>query len=309
MFETVDVSEWPVVGDEPMGTKRKVWLGRPAAGGVGGPKWLFKYRSRDYTGDDWSEKVAAGLAGVLGVPHATVELAGRGADRGVISRDLAGDAQLIPGDRVLAEHDASFPDSATAYSKSDHTLVGVFRVLLKLTVGVAEGTPAVTAICTAADTFCGYLMLDALLGNTDRNPGNWAVLEYQGPGQSRVLKLCPSYDHASSLGYRETDGTRLARLVTLDAGFAVPAYALRAKSALYKSGGSALGTHEAFGVAAGGSPDAAGFWLSRLRDTPYSTFADIVARIPREIMSEPARRFACELLRSNRETLLAVSIP
>ena len=308
MFETVDVSEWPVVGDEPMGTKRKVWLGHPAVGGVGGPKWLFKYRSRDYTGDDWSEKLAAEVADALGVPHATVELARRGADRGVISRDLAGDAQLIPGDRVLAEHEASFPDSATDYSKSDHTLDGVFRVLLNLKVGTADGTPAVAAMCTAADTFCGYLMLDALLGNTDRNPGNWAVLEDQRPGQSRVLKLCPSYDHASSLGYRETDEKRVARLDTLDAGFGVPAYALRAKSALFGSGGSALGTHQAFGFAVGRFPNAAGFWLSRLRDTPYSTLADIASRVPRATMSEPARRFACELLRSNRETLLAVPI-
>ncbi len=309
MFETLDVSEWPVAGDEPMGTKRKVWLSRTTPAGVGGQKWLFKYRSRDYTGDDWSEKLAAEVAEALGVPHATVELARRGSDRGVISRDLAGDAQLIPGDRVLAEHESSFPDSATAYAKSDHTLDGVFRVLLHLKVGVADGTPPTAAVRTAADTFCGYLMLDALLGNTDRNPGNWAVLQRQRPGQPRALELCPSYDHASSLGYRETDAKRVARLDTLDAGYGIPAYSLRAKSALYRSGGSALGTHEAFGWAAREFPEAAGFWLSRLRGTSYSVLADLASRVPREIMSGPARRFACELLRSNRETLLAVPTP
>ena len=307
MFESFDVSDWPEVGDEPMGTKRKVWLSGPAPSSGGG-RWLFKYRSRDYTGDDWSEKVAAEVAGALRIPHATVEIAVRGADRGVICRDLAGDAQLIPGDRVLAEHEASFPDSATAYAKTDHTLDGVFRVLRHLGVGLAGGTPPGAAVRTAADSFCGYLMLDALLGNTDRNPGNWAVLQYLGPGQSRVLALCPSYDHASSLGYRETDEKRASRLDTLDAGYGVAAYALRAKSALYRPGGVALGTHEAFGVASREFPDAATFWLSRLRDTSYSILVDIAGRVPHEIMSEPARRFACELLRSNRETLLAVAI-
>lgn len=121
MYETIDVTAWPTAGAEPMGTKRKIWLCDP---GNLDEKWLFKYRNKEYTGDDWSEKVASELAAVLGVPHARVELAKRGPERGVICRDLVGpseDVALIPGDRVLAQHHPDYPDLAEDYRNADHT--------------------------------------------------------------------------------------------------------------------------------------------------------------------------------------------
>lgn len=37
--------------------------------------------------------------------------------------------------------------------------------------------PPRTSGFTAFGVFAGYLVLDALVGNTDRHPGNWALLE------------------------------------------------------------------------------------------------------------------------------------
>jgi len=45
--------------------------------------------------------------------------------------------------------------------------------------------------------FAGYLVLDALVGNGDRHPGNWAILERQSDG---ACFLAPTYDHGSALG-------------------------------------------------------------------------------------------------------------
>ena len=307
MYETIDVTAWPTAGAEPMGTKRKIWLCDP-----GNPreKWLFKYRNKEYTGDDWSEKVASELAAVLGVPHARVELAKRGPERGVICRDLVGASgavELIPGDRVLAQHHPDYPDLAEDYRNADHTLGRVLSVLERLGVAVPDGTPRVDELRTAVDVFCGYLMFDALIGNTDRNPGNWAVLGYS---LAPSLRLCPSYDHASSLGYRETDAVRVRKLGTQDRGDGIAAYAAKAGSALYGSATDRkpLKTHGAFRTVAGSAPSAARFWLVRLGSVPYPDLTDIVARVSPEIMSDEARRFACELLRSNREILLTVPL-
>ena len=56
-----------------MGSKRKVWLESPTQ-----ESYLFKNVRQDSIGsvygDDWAEKLAAELAGLLGVPAAAVDL-------------------------------------------------------------------------------------------------------------------------------------------------------------------------------------------------------------------------------------------
>lgn len=126
-----------------------------------------------------------------------------------------------------------------------------------------------------------------------------------------MFRLCPSYDHASSLGYRETDAVRERKLRTRDRGDGVAAYAAKAGSALYGSAADRkpLRTRGAFRMVASSAPAAARFWLARLGLVPYTDLPDIVAGVSPEIMSDEARRFAGELLRLNRESLLAVPLP
>jgi hypothetical protein len=51
--------------------------------------------------------------------------------------------------------------------------------------------------------FPGYLMLDALIGNTDRHHENWGARVLAGLGNGRRMAvLAPTYDHASSEGCR-----------------------------------------------------------------------------------------------------------
>ena len=58
------------------------------------------------------------------------------------------------------------------------------------------------------DMFVGYLMLDALIGNTDRHHENWGIMT----GRGRPQVLAPTYDHASSLGRELSDQKRQARM-------------------------------------------------------------------------------------------------
>lgn len=69
-YEEIDVSEWTVADEEALGTKPKAWLRDPKTNQL----WLMKYRTynrhEDDTifpkGDDWSERVANGVAECLG---------------------------------------------------------------------------------------------------------------------------------------------------------------------------------------------------------------------------------------------------
>lgn len=58
---------------------------------------------------------------------------------------------------------------------------------------------------TGFAVFAGYLVLDGLVGNGDRHPGNWAILERQSDG---ARFLAPTYDHGSALGAGLTEDNR-----------------------------------------------------------------------------------------------------
>lgn len=78
-YVEIDVSEWALFGEEELGTKPKRWLIKP---GTQEELWLMKDAtfntlgdgSTFRKGDDWAERIAYGVAGVLGLPAAQVEL-------------------------------------------------------------------------------------------------------------------------------------------------------------------------------------------------------------------------------------------
>lgn len=193
---------------ESMGSKNKFWFR------VGKVRWLFKYSRRlivpsadtlstetneaIYTGEHWAEKLAAEIADALGLPHAVVELAQDQESRipGAMIRDLkvTSPGALVHGNELLIELDPSYP-MAQQYHTRLHTLDNIFSALSGPAIGLPTGFDVPVAIRTAVDLFVGYLLLDALLGNTDRHHENWALIRSLDGG----LVLAPSYDHASSL--------------------------------------------------------------------------------------------------------------
>ena len=90
-----------------------------------------------------------------------------------------------------------------------YTLDAVQRVL----EGVAP--PPGSGATTAFEVFAGYLVLDALVSNTDRHPGNWALLERD---QNGTRFLAASYDHGSALGAGLTELNRSTRKPEVFAG-------------------------------------------------------------------------------------------
>ncbi|WP_419921647.1 hypothetical protein [Candidatus Poriferisodalis sp.] len=300
-YSEIDVSDWPNAGDETLGTKPKKWLRDPESG----ERWLMKYVTNNRNaagteypkGDDWSERVANGVALRLGIPAAHTQLAvqrdGGSKYFGIISREVLAPhdsrgrkrEELIAGNELL-------PHPLTGRSRTGYTLAAV-KVAL---VGVDPAIAAPEGL-TAWDVFAGYLVLDALVGNTDRHQENWAVI-----AGTDSLRLAPTFDHASSLGFLLSDDARFQRLKTSDSGFTPEAYADRATSPFESRPHPIALASEALRMCESHVRDT---WMSGCEDADY--LVEPVSLVPADRMSEPARQFAERVMRRNCDRLLQES--
>jgi hypothetical protein len=283
---------------EAMGTKQKFWFSR------GGEPWLFK-TTRPGQGEHWAEVLAAALAEKLSLPHARYELARWKGSVGVVTpRLMPKEFDLVHGNELLAELDATYPPEGARYVQTrQHTIEAVRTAIGAKDVKPPLGWTPPPGIETACDVFAGYLLLDAWIGNTDRHHENWALVVNLSKGERH---LAPTFDHASSLGAHETDVHRTSRLESADPGFRVEGYVQRSKarSALYREPGDArpLALVEAFqqwSQSANARP-----WLEALNSIGADEIRSLVARLPEAEASGPARAFAQAILEVNSRRIL-----
>lgn len=303
MYPIVQVPDRASDLPEALGTKFKFWYRE------GEVKTLYK-EGRSGSGEHWSEKVSAEIAGKLDIPHAHYELAHWQNRCGVISPTFVpGNGRLILGNELITRLDSTYAQHAKRHKARQHT-IGVVLAVLGRSRNVIRppiGFEMPAALDNAADIFCGYLMLDALIGNQDRHHENWGLIIV--PEQSEVgfgLMLAPSFDHASSLGRNESDEERLRRLHTRDKGSSLATYVQRAHSAFFEDHGSnrRLSTLEAFREAARHRPGAGVYWLGRLKAMSRNLYYDVLRSVPDSEISGPAREFALEMLCLNQQRLL-----
>jgi hypothetical protein len=295
---------------EPMGTKEKFWFEH-----IDGKRWLFKF-NRTGHGEDWSEKIASGIAGLLHLPHARVELANFEGRPGIISQDFTdrGRLSLVHGNELLVMFvDPQYPRKQN-YKVTAHTVERVLSILGQEWVTRPDGSAVSIAIDDATDIFAGYLMLDAFVGNTDRHHENWAVVvpSYDAGGavRRREARLAPTFDHASSLGFNLTDAERLDRL-SPGGNRSVETFADRATSKLYHdvAASKALSPLAAFAEATNGKPATRRAWMDRLIHVTDEQVWAVIDPVPADRMSSAARDFAYAFLRLNRTRILALEQP
>ncbi|HET7291523.1 MAG TPA: hypothetical protein VFM88_03770 [Vicinamibacteria bacterium] len=283
---------------EAMGTKPKFWFSRDEA------MWLFK-ATRPGQGENWAEVVAAGLAQMLGLPHAHYELARWRDSTGIVTPRFTPDGfDLVHGNELLAERDPNYPRAGARYVRTrEHTIDTVRAVIADQRVGLPIGWAPPASIETAADVFGGYLLLDAWIANTDRHHENWGLVVNIGRDERH---LAPTFDHASSLGAHEPDNQRAKRLESPDPAFRVEGYVQRprVRSALYGAAGDArpLGLIEAFKAWAAHARCNA--WLERLASVRENAVSELLDRLPSLDVSGPARAFAQAILAVNRRRIL-----
>lgn len=300
-YPVIDVTTWRALRPEELGTKRKQWLEHPSGG-----RWLFKVvRAKAMGtgelrvfGEDWSEKVAREIGLLLGVPVPEVHLAHRTTAAGEVQRGslvrsfLGGDEALAHGNELLGRADPSY-DRHRTREVTGYTLEAVWVAL----DGFGPPSGMAAPIGSAAETFAGYLVFDALIANTDRNHENWAaVMPFRGRP-----RLGPSFDHATSLGFQEP-ADRKQEWLTDPTGGAVRRWVEKGRSSHFEG---RPGLVDLACAALGRVPAAAAaYWRERVASLSPAEWKATIDAVPADLLSQPDRTFASEIVRLNRERLL-----
>ena len=284
-FPVITIESHWVLEPEEMGSKRKFWYSPP---GEQQPRWLFKY-PQGGTGQHWAEKIAAEIAGSIGIPRAGVELAVFNGDRGSATKSFAHDGfELIHGNQILAAFVHDY-DAQKRFRHSDHTIHNVLSAVDR----VFEEDAAKRK---AKELMAAYVVLDALIGNTDRHHENWGVL-LRRKRDNWVGGLAPSFDHASSLGRELRDEYRERRLAEKQIG----TYVERGRGAIYWSAGESHGPSpmELVRRSADSYPTIFLPALRGLDRVNEASIDDMLHRIPSGWMSRGAMDFAKAMVMYN----------
>lgn len=282
--------EW-VRAEEQMGSKTKYWVDLPDKP----DQWLFKYTRKNvwgFAGEHWSEKIAAEVAGLIGLPHAEVDLATLQGHPGALSRkfpDLSNPGTALVHGNVLMPVQVHGYDPEKRYGQSDHSLVNVLRVIDHLFTVPTERKKAL-------DQFMGILVLDALVMNTDRHHENWALIRHTSVFGVDSHHMAPTFDHASSLGRELTE----AKIQGWEHDpVNVLRYVNKARGPIYRLNSDAEGLNpmEVLALAHRVKPDHVRPWLDRVHNLDAQALVEIVARVPPSMMGTRHKTFASALLR------------
>jgi hypothetical protein len=160
--------------------------------------------------------------------------------------------------------------------------------------------PEGSELDTGCAAFASYLLLDAWVANQDRHDQNWAVLRKVTTPEP--LRLAPSYDHASSIGFNLTDAKRRSLLDSSG----VPHFAERGRAHRFEhepgTPPSAIESLVGLARRAEALADGGKTVRDRLHAVRPEDLAAIVAGVPG--LSDVTATFILELLEVNRRRLL-----
>jgi hypothetical protein len=261
-----------------------------------GQRWLFK-EARPNTGEDWAEKAAAEIAHALSINAARVELAEYGGKLGCISCNFidveAGEA-LVHGNEIMAWKVTGY-DKTKIFRQADHTLENI-QLAIRALSDFANTDVVLTELA-------GYMVLDALIGNTDRHHENWGLrLHSPVAHRARILSAAPSFDHASSLGRELLDAKRAELLANQQIG----RYISKGRGGIFRDTQQAHGENplQLVQVAARAYPAYFRPVIERIAALDTQVLHDIFERLPPSRATEPAKQFAKSMALSARTSLL-----
>ncbi len=289
-YDVVEVRpEWRDA-DEDMGSKEKFWYRQPGEEEL---PWLFKY-PRGNMGEHWAEKVASEVAGILGIPHARVELAEFEGVRGSATESFAVQGMELRHGNVVLQGALPIPDDRVLnFHAAGHTLENIWKAFENVFVGTEDAL-------TAKRMFVRYLVMDAVIGNVDRHSENWGLLQRYRCNRLEVI-LAPSYDHGSSLGKELTDARRDLLLAEQRVG----RYSERGRGKIFRSESDSHGASpvELARVARSQYPKLFAVAVEDLKLLRSDKLEAIFDRIPTGWVSEASRKFAVELMTYNCQEL------
>jgi hypothetical protein len=149
----------------------------------------------------------------------------------------------------------------------------------------------------------GYLVLDALVGNTDRHHQNWGVI-LERRKDAYYLQLAPTFDHASSLGRELTDEARRRHLQegTIDR------YIRNGKGGIFESPTAKRGMSpmSLAGLLGTNYPDLFRPWQARIGNLKDADIVSLIDRVPAARMSQEARGFVLAFLATTRKMIVEI---
>ncbi|TVP56686.1 MAG: HipA-like protein [Nodularia sp. (in: Bacteria)] len=288
-FPIIEIPPDAPEADEDLGTKEKFWFRYQNL------PYLYK-KTRQNTGEDWSEKIASELCNLLDLPHAVYELATFNGENGIITPCFLPERGILTlGNEILAPIVPDYPQDSKDLTK--HTIENISNAIESGSVNLPLECILPAGISLAMEVFVGYLLLDAWIGNTDRHHENWAYIIF-----AEKIHLAPTYDHASSIGREMSDEKRRLKLKNKS----VTGYAEKCRSLIYPSSGGEkpLKTFDAFCEVQQLYPEAARIWLEKLARVSSNDTLKLFERIPSHRISPTAIEFAQTILKFNQNRLL-----
>jgi hypothetical protein len=275
---------------EPLGSKEKFWVT------LAGQHWLFK-EARANTGEDWAEKVAAEVAKLAGIDAAEVELAEFSGRLGCVCRsfvDLEKGEGLVHGNEILGRLVTSY-EPEKRFKQSDHTLDNIVRAIQSVFTGKsADGALARLA---------RYVVLDALIANTDRHHENWGLkLGFDAAKNTYLKSVAPSFDHASSLGRELLDVKRSELLANNE----IARYVSAGRGGIFDASTDKRGANplELARVGAARYPDHFRGALTQLKNLEKTRIRFIIDNLPEQRASAIAKDFAYAVICHSLDQLL-----
>lgn len=278
---------------EQLGSKPKFWFTYE------NEKWLFK-EARKNTGEDWSEKLASEIAELMGLKTHHAELAVWDGKRGcAVKSFLPSRFSLVHGNELLGGLLSGY-DSEKTHGQADHTVENIVNVLEKI-------FSAGSRRANVSSKFIGYLVFDALVGNTDRHHQNWGItikLVEHEEHDLQIHGLAPTFDHASSLGRELTDEARARYLKEQT----IERYTLKARGGIFENADSSRGMSpiSLAALLAIRYPQFFKPWQTCVKDINPDDFKMLVEQIPSDRISIQGKEFALALLSKNTELLLNI---
>ena len=290
-YDIVDVNPDMIVDKEEMGSKKKFWYRD------GDDQWLFKF-PQENTGGHWAEKIAERAASVLGIVHAEVELANFQDKRGSVTRSFARGGRILHHGNQFLEKIIQGYNPEKKFLQSSHTVDNILEALRIIFVNSESGRLAQIRVAE-------YIVLDALIGNTDRHHENWGILRRRVGDRWKGF-VAPSFDHASSLGRELLDERR----DSLMADDQVGRYSEKGRGAIYWCENErrapsplelARRSHRRY-------IDLMIPGLRKLEKLDARRLSDLVERVPEGWMTSSQRSFARALLNYNLEQLRSLAV-
>lgn len=251
--------------------------------------------SRENTGEHWAKKVAYEVACLMDIECTEIQLAQYQHTYGSCSKSFINKEkkpEMINGNEIMAGQFADY-EKDKKYDQKDHTLGNIVKAIRK--------TSQLTESERALKNFAGYLLLDGLIGNTDRNHENWAFLRWTDEKKQTHYIIAPTFDHASSLGRELLDDKR--GLILKEER--IEQYISKGKGAIFANNQAKNGLNplQLVKLAKNQYPELFTVWIERVDQLQPDHFEEIIQRIPGEFISDQARMFAQTLLETNLNKL------